>query len=92
MADLFPDENPADAIKRELKTLTVKEYIETVKDLRFCSRSEMRVFGKKYEGDKDVYIKFRVELLGVDGMDPLFVMSFHYAMHKFKETDFPYCD
>ena len=45
---LFPDENPVDALKRELKTLTVEEYMKTVQDLRFPKRSEMREFGKVY--------------------------------------------
>ena len=42
VADLFPDENPVDALKRELKRLTIEEYMQTVKDLRFPKRSEMR--------------------------------------------------
>lgn len=35
---LFPDENPVDALKRELKTLTVEEYMKTVQDLRVPQR------------------------------------------------------
>ena len=31
---LFPDENPVDALKRELLTLTVEDYMQTVKDIR----------------------------------------------------------
>lgn len=54
---LFPNEDEVDALKRELSRLTVEEYIETVKDVRFPKRSEMRVFGKAYAAD-DVYIKF----------------------------------
>lgn len=50
------------ALKRELQTLTVEEYIQTVKDLRFPKRSEMREFGKVYDGKGDVYVKLRVEL------------------------------
>ena len=53
---LFPDENPVDALKRELLTLSVEEYMQTVKDLRFPNRSEMREFGKVYNGSEDVYI------------------------------------
>ena len=45
VADLFPDENPVTALKRELQTLTVHEYMRTVKDLRFSKRSGMREFG-----------------------------------------------
>ena len=51
---LFPDENPVDALKRELLTLSVEEYMQTVKDLRFPNRSEMREFGKVYNGSEDV--------------------------------------
>lgn len=39
VAKLFPDENPVDALRRELRTLTVKEYMRTVKDLRKAVRS-----------------------------------------------------
>ena len=35
ISNLFPDENPVVALKRELRTLTVGEYIKTVKDLDF---------------------------------------------------------
>ncbi len=43
---LFPDENPVDALKRELLTLSVEDYMQTVRDVRFPKRSEMREFGK----------------------------------------------
>lgn len=87
---LFPDENPVDALKRELKTLTVEEYMKTVKDLRFPKRSEMREFGKVYNGMQDVYIKIRVELLGLNGNTTTFVMSFHFAEKPFTTDMFPY--
>lgn len=87
---LFPDENPADALKRELKTLTLEEYMQTVKDLRFPNRSEMREFGKVYNGKDDVYIKIRVELLGMYGNTTTFVMSFHFAQKAFTPEMFPY--
>ena len=45
---LFPDENPVDALKRELLSLSSENYMRTVKDLRFPKRSEMREFGKVY--------------------------------------------
>lgn len=51
---LFPNENPVDAIKRELMTLTVEEYMRTVQDLRFPKKSEMREFGKIYNDVDDV--------------------------------------
>ena len=87
---LFPNENPADALKRELRTLTVEEYMRTVQDLRFPNRSEMREFGKVYNGADDVYIKIRVELLGQYGNATTFVMSFHFAERAFTSDMFPY--
>lgn len=87
---LFPDENPVDALRRELLTLTVEEYIQTVKDIRFPKRSEMREFGKVYNGNDDVYIKIRVELLGLYGDTTTFVMSFHFAEKNFSPEMFPY--
>ena len=87
---LFPNENPVDAIKRELLTLSVEDYMQTVKDMRFPKRSEMREFGKVYNGTDDVYIKIRVELLGIYGNTSTFVMSFHYAERAFMPEMFPY--
>lgn len=86
---LFPNENPVDAIKRELLTLSVEDYMQTVKDMRFPKRSEMREFGKVYNGTDDVYIKIRVELLGIYGNTTTFVMSFHYAERAFMPEMFP---
>lgn len=90
VSKLFPDEDPVDALKRELKSLKVEEYIRTVKDLRFPKRSEMREFGKVYNSIDDVYIKIRVELSGEYGNPVAFVMSFHYAERPFSEEMFPY--
>jgi hypothetical protein len=87
---LFPNENPVDALKRELLTLSVEDYMQTVKDLRFSNRSEMREFGKVYDGKADVYIKIRVELLGLYGNTTTFVMSFHFAEKAFTPEMFPY--
>jgi len=87
---LFPDENPVDALKRELLTLSVEDYMRTVKDTRFPKRSEMREFGKVYNGTEDVYIKIRVELLGLYGNTTTFVMSFHFAEKAFTPGMFPY--
>lgn len=87
---LFPDESPEEALRRELKTLTVEEYMRTVKDLKFPKRSEMREFGKVYNGTDDVYIKIRVELLNMYGSKTTFVMSFHFAEKEFTQDMFPY--
>lgn len=87
---LFPNENPVDALKRELLKLSVEDYMQTVKDLRFPKRSEMREFGKIYNETDDVYIKIRVELLGAYGNSTTFVMSFHFAERAFTPEMFPY--
>lgn len=87
---LFPDDNPVDALKRELMSLSVENYMRTVKDLRFPKRSEMREFGKVYNGKDDVYIKIRVELLSEYGLTTTFVMSFHFAEKAFTPEMFPY--
>ena len=90
MNTLFPNENPVDALKRELLLLNVENYMQTVKDLRFPKRSEMREFGKVYNGTDDVYIKIRVELLGMYGQTTTFIMSFHFAERAFTLEMFPY--
>ena len=94
VAELFPDENPTEALRRELLKLTIKEYMHTVKDTRFKNLSEMRVFGKTYKSTKDVYIKIRVELMDPENANnhTTFVMSFHFAETPFKKEDFPYLD
>ena len=43
---LFPDENPVDALKRELLTLSVEDYMQTVKDTR-CVSLERSITGQK---------------------------------------------
>lgn len=92
IAYLFPKENPEEALRRELKKLTVQNYLRTVKDIRFPNRSEMREFGKIYNGSEEIYIKIRVELLNpLDyGKHTTFVMSFHFAEKAFSEEFFPY--
>lgn len=91
LSKLFPDEDLVEALKKELIKLTVEEYIETVKDTRYPDRSDMRVFGKKYQ-EEDVYIKIRVKLVSLSYANNsyIFVMSFHFAEKAFNDTDFPY--
>ena len=87
---LFPEESPEEALKRELKTLSCRDYIRTVADTRFPKRSEMREFGKRYNGIQDVYIKIRVEVLGDFGKSTTYIMSFHFAEYPFRPEMFPY--
>lgn len=92
VGELFPKEIPEVALKRELKTLTVENYMRTVKDINRPNKSEMREFGKVYSGYGDVYIKIRVELFSkeTNGNHQTFVMSFHFAERPFSDSDFPY--
>ncbi len=90
VANLFPNEDPAEVLRKELQTLTEEDYMQTVKDRRFPKRSEMREFGKVYNETDDVYIKIRVELLSSYGNHTAFVMSFHYAVIPFTPNMFPY--
>ena len=92
VADLFPDEDTREVLSRELKSLTVKDYLRTVEDAKFPNRGEMREFGKVYDGGAEVYIKVRVELLNplYGGKHTIFVMSFHYAETPFAQERFPY--
>lgn len=92
VAYLFPNENPVEALKRELKTLSAENYLRTVKDLRFPKKSEMREFGKVYNSNDEIYIKIRVELMDQSGFGnhTTFVMSFHFAEKPFSEEKFPY--
>ena len=87
---LFPNENPVEALRKELLSLTAEDYIQTVKDLRFPNRSEMREFGKVYNDKDEVYIKIRVELLGTYGSATTFIMSFHFAGRPFTPEMLPY--
>ena len=87
---LFANEDVITALTRELRSLTVEEYIRTVKDMRFPNRSEMREFGKVYNGNEDVYIKIRVEVIGINGKATTFIMSFHFAEKPFRDSMFPY--
>lgn len=90
ISKLFPNENPVNVLRHELSKLSVEDYMRTVKDLRFSKRSEMREFGKVYNGADNVYIKIRVELLGIYGNMTTFVMSFHFAEKPFTLNMFPY--
>lgn len=90
VADLFPNEDPVTVLKRELRKLSVEDYIRTVKDTRFKNKSEMREFGKVYKSNEDVYIKIRVDLLSDFGKHLVFIMSFHYAETAFSDSMFPY--
>jgi hypothetical protein len=87
LANLFPNEDSVKVMKRELRTLTCSEYIETVVDLKYPEKPELRVFGRYYD-KQGVYIKLRVHLVNPDTY--IFVMSFHYALHQFEVIDFPY--
>ena len=50
----------------------------------------MREFGKVYNKNEDVYIKIRVEILGMYGEPTTFIMSFHFAESPLVLELFPY--
>ena len=90
--NLFPNQKPSDAVKEEMKKLTEKNYLRTLKDDRYPERGELREFGMIYSSNRHVYIKIRADLTSLyrDGNHIVFILSFHYAEYKFKKEDFPY--
>ena len=46
-------ENLVSALKRELQTLTVEEYMQTVKDLRFPQKAKCVSSEKNREGNRE---------------------------------------
>ena len=90
LGHLFPQDDEVLALKRELASLSVFDYLETLVDCLHPYRPAWRVFGKAYESG-DVYIKLRVNLINEMGPGPLvMIMSFHYALYPFGESDFPH--
>lgn len=89
---MFPDEDINMVLKRELSSLKICDYLETVKDIKVPNRSDWRVFIKKYK-EEYVYIKIRVEAISADlgyGENIIFVMSFHFSTMGHVEPDFHY--
>ena len=86
---LFPDENPVQALRKELQLLDVSNYLYTSRDRDDPGKSELRVFGRAYNGE-DVYIKIRVELISDTGKASVLVLSFHYALHDLINGNYPY--
>lgn len=93
IAELFPDEEPSIALKRELLLVQAEHYLQTLTDSKYPQKKEWREFGKVYPVDKEIYMKFRVVLLGVEKSfydDYVLVMSFHHSTVAFKNRIFPY--
>ena len=92
LAKLFPDEDPKIVLRRELKKLTEENYLRTLQDEHFPERGELREFGMIYDTEKHVYLKIRAKLTSdqMTGSHIVFVLSFHFAEHLFKDEDFPY--
>lgn len=94
MDTLFPDKIVEDVIKETLLSLELSNDIQTVQDIRFPKRSEMRVFGKCIQ-NQDVYIKLRVELISQISLcvsSQVLVLSFHFSDIPFQYVTFPYRD
>jgi hypothetical protein len=73
-------------IVRELKTLYVQEYTESMVDTVSKDLSFWHVFGRKIQ-NRDVYIKVRIKQRK-NGTGFVFCISFHFARHII--ADFPY--
>jgi hypothetical protein len=87
---LFPNSDPVEAIKGELKKLTHIDYVEVIEHY-LDKKKELWVFGKKY-AEGDVYIKFCITLFKRElcGNHETFVFSFHWAKWKLTDDMFPY--
>lgn len=91
LSNLFPNENPVDAMKRELRLLSLCDYLHTAVDVVNPKSPNYYVFAKKF--DKFVYIKVKIVVFNgsIPGQqDTILVMSFHYAEHLINENSFRY--
>ncbi len=89
LSNLFPNESPVEALRRELKQLKIEEYLKSVVDDKFQEKL-LHIFIREYD-EKQVYIKFRAELLShTTNGSLLVVISFHFAEYMVERNDFPY--
>jgi hypothetical protein len=91
ISELFPDEFPHIALRRELMKLSHQMYMHSMADMYFPLTASFHVFGMRY-GDKDVYIKLKIEFETDKSLKngTVIVISFHYSTKKFSGSDFPY--
>lgn len=90
-ADLFPNENPVDVLRRELSLLTISDYMHTAIDVINQKSPNYYVFAKKF--GKYVYIKVKIVVFNgsIPGQqDTMLVMSFHYAEFYIDDNSFQY--
>lgn len=85
---LFPDKDPVDGIKEELRRLNLEDYIEVIEHNR-DKNNELWVFGKKYSKG-GVYIKFCVTLFKGGCNHETYVFSFHWAKWVLTDDMFPF--
>lgn len=92
LGELFPDEAPSTALRRELSNLKPEEYIRPVPDSVNENKPAFWEFGRTYTGKGDVYIKIRTVLLDQQcgNNHSVFIMSFHFATSPLSEEVFPY--
>lgn len=81
LIDLEYDTND---VKDELKKLTEKYYIETIKDNKNEDRPHFWVFGEEINL-KEVYIKVKIKNRA---KNKVFCVSFHYARYPLKNGPF----
>ena len=66
---------------------SLDEVIAYIQKLKYAIDSGAAI---AFVPDRNVYIKIRVDLIGVYGGMNVLVLSFHYAEYPFNEDDYPY--
>ncbi len=80
------DYDTEDVVK-ELKSLTIEDYSESIVDNVIDDFKLFFVFGKQING-RDIYIKVRIKQRRRTSEDFVFCVSFHFARHPI--TVYPY--
>lgn len=67
--------------------LEIRAYIQ---NLKYALKNGAKIEIQAKRRVDDVYIKIRVEVLGLNGQNTIFIMSFHFAEKTFAPNVFPY--
>lgn len=69
-------------VKNEILSLTIEDYIETVKDKKKVDGKHYRIFRKKIKG-REIYIKLKI-----CDVNRIHLISFHYANWGMKDRPY----
>lgn len=72
----------SEEVRRELGTLEVSDYLESMKDDKHTDNQDFRVFGKEIQGYQ-VYIKEKIR-----ASKKIFCVSFHFARFPLKQRPY----